>query len=225
LNKIIVLQIDGVFVKLNRINVCITEDDDKLDRPLFIACNVKYLRLDEFSSLKLNSIKPKLFENERPGIIDRSYFSQISSFFFSQDEYNNENVPPINVRIDFTKGEFPPPPPMVTVKLQDRTLITTDHTVEVLTQNLEEIFTLEQKLIRQTQPVKLPPIDVHLTNVKFTLKVQKNNTNSSNRRNLFSLAFKRLLNSTSRCRDETSGKCEYRIASSSPTDQWTSYHS
>ena len=38
---------------------------------MYIACNVKYLRLDEFSSLKMDAIKPKLFENERPGRIDR----------------------------------------------------------------------------------------------------------------------------------------------------------
>jgi hypothetical protein len=62
--------INGVFIKLNQMNVCITENEEKSGQPFFIACNVKYLRLDEFSSLKFDTIKPKLFENERPGMMN-----------------------------------------------------------------------------------------------------------------------------------------------------------
>jgi hypothetical protein len=62
--------INGVFVKLNQINVCITQNEEKIRQPFYIACNVKYLRLDEFSSLKFDTIKPKLFENERPGMMN-----------------------------------------------------------------------------------------------------------------------------------------------------------
>jgi len=58
-------------VKLNQINICITDDDDEKSRkPIYIALNVKYLRIDEFSSLKFDTIKPKLFENELPGMVD-----------------------------------------------------------------------------------------------------------------------------------------------------------
>jgi len=49
--------------------LCITEDDEQPNKPIYIACNAKYLRIDEFFSLKFDTIKPKLFENERPGII------------------------------------------------------------------------------------------------------------------------------------------------------------
>ncbi len=66
---LIFIQVNGVFVKLNQINVCITEDDGKTDKPFYIACNVKYLRIDEFSSMKFNKIQPKLFENESPGMV------------------------------------------------------------------------------------------------------------------------------------------------------------
>jgi hypothetical protein len=62
--------VNGVFVKLNQINVCITEDDDKDGSPMYVACNIKYLRIDEFSSLKFNTIKPKLFEKENPGMMN-----------------------------------------------------------------------------------------------------------------------------------------------------------
>ena len=44
-----------------------TEDGTKADKPMYIACDAKYLRIDEFSSLKFDAIKPKLFENENPG--------------------------------------------------------------------------------------------------------------------------------------------------------------
>jgi len=46
------------------------EDTEKNGKPMYVACNVKNLRIDEFHSLKFDSIKPKLFENERPGMID-----------------------------------------------------------------------------------------------------------------------------------------------------------
>lgn len=54
-------------MKLNQIYVCITEDESKEHHPLYVACNVKHLRIDEFTSLRYDTIKPKLFANERPG--------------------------------------------------------------------------------------------------------------------------------------------------------------
>ena len=92
-------------------------------------------------------------------------------FFVLIDELNNDSVPPITVRIDFAKGEFPPPPPLVTLKVQDRSLATNSHVLDILAQNLEEIFTAEQKLALRNQPPKLPPIDIYLENVQFTLTV------------------------------------------------------
>jgi len=50
-----------------------TEDERKNGNSMYVACNVKNLRIDEFHSLKFDSIKPKLFENERPGIFN-SFF-------------------------------------------------------------------------------------------------------------------------------------------------------
>jgi hypothetical protein len=47
-----------------------TNDEEKTDKPMYVACNIKNVRIDEFHSLKFDSIKPKLFENERPGIFD-----------------------------------------------------------------------------------------------------------------------------------------------------------
>lgn len=34
---------------------------------MYVAATVKNVRIDEFQSLKFDAIKPKLFENERPG--------------------------------------------------------------------------------------------------------------------------------------------------------------
>ncbi|CAF4212990.1 unnamed protein product, partial [Rotaria magnacalcarata] len=99
---------------------------------------------DEFSSLKLDSIKPKLFENESP------------------DEFNNENVPPINLRLDFPKSKESPP--TITVHLQDRLLVMTSHAIDVLSQNLEEIFTVEERILRENLPPKLIPIEIQLNN-------------------------------------------------------------
>ena len=59
---------NGVFVKINQIKVCITDDEGKNGKPLYVACSVQNLRIDEFDSLKFDAIKPKLFENERPGM-------------------------------------------------------------------------------------------------------------------------------------------------------------
>ncbi|CAF2516182.1 unnamed protein product [Rotaria sp. Silwood2] len=142
---------NGVFIKLNQINVCITEDNGKIDKQMYIACNVKYLRIDEFSSVKLDTIKPKIFENENP------------------DEYNTENVPPINVRIDFPKSELSPPP-IITLHIQDRSLKVASHAIDVISQNFEEMLTSEEKILRENQPIKTAPIDIHLNNVQFTLE-------------------------------------------------------
>ncbi len=92
-------------------------------------------------------------------------------FLLLIDELNNEKVPPINIRIDFPKGESKPSLPQVTLQMQDRSLTTTSHALDILTQNLEEICPIEEKLIRQTQSPKLPPIDIHLNNIQFTLEV------------------------------------------------------
>ena len=96
------------------------------------------------------------------------------NFSFSNlDEYNNENVPPINIRIDLPKGDpQPPPPPTVTVQVQDRSLVIASHALDVLAQNLEEILTPEEKLIRQNQPLKIVPLDIILKNVQVTLEVR-----------------------------------------------------
>jgi hypothetical protein len=51
-----------------------TEDEEKTGKPMYVACNVKNLRVDEFYSLKIDSIKPKLFENERPGLLNIYFF-------------------------------------------------------------------------------------------------------------------------------------------------------
>jgi hypothetical protein len=59
-----------VFIKLNQIKVCMTDDEGKDGKPMYVACSVKNLRVDQFQSLKFDSIKPKLFENESPGIFD-----------------------------------------------------------------------------------------------------------------------------------------------------------
>ncbi len=86
------------------------------------------------------------------------------------DEFNNENVPPINIRIDFPKGEIPSLP-ILTLQIQDRSLTMTSHAIELLLQNLEQIFTPEEKLIRRNRPPKIVPLDVHLNNVQITLEV------------------------------------------------------
>jgi len=44
---------------------------------MYIACSVKNLRIDEFQSLKFDSLKPRLFDNERPGKINEFYFCSI----------------------------------------------------------------------------------------------------------------------------------------------------
>ncbi|CAF4200456.1 unnamed protein product, partial [Rotaria magnacalcarata] len=83
------------------------------------ACNVKHLRIDEFHSLKFDSLKPKLFENESP------------------DKCNNDGVPPIDVRIDFPKGKSNSLP-IITIKIENRTFAMTNHAIDILSKNLEE---------------------------------------------------------------------------------------
>jgi hypothetical protein len=146
-----------------------TEDERKNGNSMYVACNVKNLRIDEFHSLKFDSIKPKLFENERPGIFD-SFCFFVKNLFLFLDEFNDENVPPINIRIDFPKSESSSLP-TVTVQLEDRTLAIASHSIDVLLQNLEEIHTGEEKSIQKTHPHKFLPIDVHLNNVQLSLEV------------------------------------------------------
>ncbi|CAF3325657.1 unnamed protein product [Rotaria socialis] len=144
--------INGTFLKLNQIKICISEDEGKLGKPLYIACNVKHLRIDEFHSLKFDSLKPKLFENESP------------------DKCNNDSVPPIDVRIDFPKGKSNSLP-IITIKIENRTFAMTNHAIDILSKNLEEIRTIEEKRLRQSQPQKTPTIDIHLDNVQFSLEI------------------------------------------------------
>jgi hypothetical protein len=94
----------------------------------------------------------------------------LQNLFQFLDEYNNENVPPINLRIDFPKGDSNPIP-IVTIQLEDRTLVIASHALDVLQQNLEEVHTREEKSLRKNHPPQFMPIDVHLSNVQLTLGV------------------------------------------------------
>ncbi len=160
---------NGVFVKVNQIKVCISDDDGKPGKPMYVACNVKNLRIDEFHSLKYDSIKPKLFENERPGMFNQ-FLSK--SIFYFLDEYNDENVPPINIRVDIPKDE-PNAPPIITIKLEDRALVLTSHALDILQENLEEVHTSEEKSLRKKQAPQNIPIDIYLRNVQLTLAVYR----------------------------------------------------
>ncbi len=79
-------------------------------------------------------------------------------------------MPPIIVRVDIPKVESKPPP-NITLLIQDRVLTLTSHAIDILSQNLEEIFTPEEKLLQQNQPPKLAPIDARLNNVELTVEV------------------------------------------------------
>ncbi len=147
-----------------------TDDEEKTGKPMYVACNVKNLRIDEFHSLKFDSIKPKLFENESPGILDLFSPKFFFIYFLFLDEFNNENVPPINLRIDFPKGESSSPP-IITIKIEDRTFGIATHAIDVLLENLEEIHTREEKSLGKTHAHEFIPIDVHLNNVQLSLKV------------------------------------------------------
>ena len=108
--------------------------------------------------------------NLRVGGVDLFFHSRVETSS-RLDELNSDKVPPINIRIDFPKGESTSSLPVVALKMQDRSIKTTSHALDILVQNLEEIFTAEEKLIRKGHPPKLPPIDMHLNNVQFTLEV------------------------------------------------------
>ncbi len=100
------------------------------------------------------------------------YFLKINFYFFLKflDEFNDENVSPINLRIDLPKGESNSLP-IVTIKIEDRTLGIAAHAIDVLLQNLEEVHTHEEKNLRKNHPHKFLPIDVHLNNVQLSLNV------------------------------------------------------
>ncbi|CAF3619670.1 unnamed protein product [Rotaria sordida] len=140
--------INGAFVKLNQIKIYITADEEKNGKSIYMACNVQNLCIDEFHSLKFDSIKPKLFENESP------------------DKLNNENAPPINMRVDFSKDKSSSLP-SVTIKIKNRILAIATHALDILVQNLEEVRTSEEKSLRKNRPQKSVPIDVHLNNVQL----------------------------------------------------------
>ena len=86
------------------------------------------------------------------------------------DELNNENVPPINVRIDFPKHQLSSLP-VITLCIQERSLTIASHALDIILRNLEEIFTPEEKLLRKDRPRKLAPINIHLNNVHLRLNV------------------------------------------------------
>ena len=195
----LVIQFNGVFVKLNQLHVCITEDEEKSDKPMFIACGVKYLRIDEFISLKFDAIKPKLFAHEKPGKCSSSPLS-VRTSRSPLDPLNDANVPPIQIRIDFLKGETSSSP-TITVQMQDRSLPVSTHALELLLQNLEEIPECEEGMaIRKDQPKKLVPIDVDLRNVQFTLEVRNFSASSTPLPLLSCFAFSCLRNLTQRTR-------------------------
>lgn len=164
------LQINGVFIKLTGVQLCLTNAENENDRSLtYVAGQVKYLRIDEFREMKIDSLKPKLFDNERPG--KSLFFFDFSTIPFVLDKVNDENVLPIELRLDFPKGDEHPPP-ILTIKLHDRSLMTTTHSIDMILQNLEEIHTDEEKSLRKSRPKKLIPIDLHLTNVQMILEVR-----------------------------------------------------
>ncbi|CAF3503531.1 unnamed protein product [Rotaria sp. Silwood1] len=144
--------INGAFVKLNEIKIYIDTDEEKNDKPIYIACSVKNLRIDEFHSLKYDSIKPKLFENE------------------SLDELNNENIRPINIRIDVPKGKSNPLP-IITIKIENRLFSMATHALGVLVQNLQEVRTSEEKTLRKSRSPKSIPIDIDLNNVQLSFEL------------------------------------------------------
>ena len=86
------------------------------------------------------------------------------------DDFNDKNVPPINIRINFPKGQ-PDSKPTVTVQLENRTLSIATHAIDILLQNLEEIHTREEKSLRKQRPNKFTPIDIHLNNLQILLDV------------------------------------------------------
>lgn len=88
------------------------------------------------------------------------------------DKLNDENVLPLQFRLDFPQGDNHPPP-TVTVKAQDRSLALTSHSIDILSQTLEEIHTDEEKSLRQSRPKKLVPIDVSLKNIHLCLEVSR----------------------------------------------------
>ena len=94
-----------------------------------------------------------------------------SSLICSPDEWNSDQVPPINIRVDLIKGDRAPP--QVTLRIADRSLNVQAHALDVLLQNLEEIQTAEEKQAKKDRPIQLVPIDIHLTNVEMTLNVNQ----------------------------------------------------
>lgn len=84
----------------------------------------------------------------------------------------------MNLRIDFPKGQSGSPP-IITIRVEDRTLPVAMHAVDVILQNLEEIHTTEEKSFRKGHSHKFVPIDVHLKNVQLLLKVNRTRARSS----------------------------------------------
>ena len=130
---------------------------------------MKYLRIDEFDALKFDSIKPKLFNNERAGLKMNFLFHSMTDEIIL-DDWNPEDVSTIDIRVDLIPGD-PTPPPRVTLQLFDRSLVTSNHALEILAKNLEEILSYEDRLARKDLIKKLPPVEIHLKNVEILLKV------------------------------------------------------
>lgn len=102
--------------------------------------------------------------------ISEVFFLDNRRLFFL-DEDNNVNIPPINLRLDFPKGDSTPPS-MVTIRLENRTLSIASHAIDILLQNLEEIHTSQEKSLRRKRPHKFIPLDIHLNNTQLSLNVQ-----------------------------------------------------
>ncbi|CAF4485938.1 unnamed protein product, partial [Didymodactylos carnosus] len=85
----LLFQVNGTFLKLNRVDICITED--VLLKQFYIAGNINDIQINEFQRLKFENIKPKLFD------IDNNTLN------------SSTNVKiPVYARIDLPKGSEPP---------------------------------------------------------------------------------------------------------------------
>ncbi|CAF1022643.1 unnamed protein product [Didymodactylos carnosus] len=140
--------VNGTFVKLDRIDLCITEEISS--KQFYVGCNINDIHVDEFIGLKFENIKPKLFDNNIP--------------------CNTVNSPIINVpvyaRIDFPKGSEPP---HVRIEVKDRRLQISKHSIDILSDTLEEIKPMHDK-IEERQHSNMVTIDVLLTNMSLLLE-------------------------------------------------------
>jgi hypothetical protein len=83
---------------------------------------------------------------------------------------NDGTLYPIIVRIDFAHSE-PKSSPHIILKLDHRRLEISNYAIDVLSQNLEEIHTAEEKELHQSRGHSSIPIDVLLDDFHLYLKV------------------------------------------------------